>query len=67
MPRISFFHGIAITMYYSDHAPPHFHALYGGFDVQIRIDSLEPLRGRLPARQLGLVRAWALMHPRNWI
>jgi hypothetical protein len=25
MPRISEFFGIAIYMYYRDHAPPHFH------------------------------------------
>jgi len=30
MPRISMFYGIVVTMYSSDHAPPHFHARYGG-------------------------------------
>jgi hypothetical protein len=29
MPTISEFFGILILMYYSDHAPPHFHARYG--------------------------------------
>jgi len=29
-PRISFFYGIAITMYFYDHEPPHFHAQYAG-------------------------------------
>src|SRR4029077_4688113 len=28
MPRISRFYGIAIAMYYNDHAPPHFHVKY---------------------------------------
>lgn len=28
MPTISFFYGIAIRMYFRDHAPPHFHAIY---------------------------------------
>lgn len=28
MPTISIFYGIAIRMYYQDHAPPHFHAVY---------------------------------------
>ena len=28
MPRIAFFYGIGIYLYYSDHAPPHFHAIY---------------------------------------
>ncbi len=30
MPIISTFFGIVIRMYYSDHAPPHFHAEYQG-------------------------------------
>jgi len=30
MPEISRFLGIVIAMYYNDHAPPHFHARYGG-------------------------------------
>ena len=28
MPRVSEFYGIAIYPYYSDHNPPHFHAVY---------------------------------------
>jgi hypothetical protein len=28
MPTISHFYGIAIRMFYRDHAPPHFHAVY---------------------------------------
>ena len=30
MPRLSEFYGIAIYMYWQDHAPPHFHAFYAG-------------------------------------
>jgi hypothetical protein len=30
MPELSRFYGIVIQMYYDDHAPPHFHALYAG-------------------------------------
>ncbi len=29
MPEISRFLGIVITMYYSEHPPPHFHVRYG--------------------------------------
>lgn len=29
MPEISLFYGIRITMYWSDHNPPHFYAEYG--------------------------------------
>lgn len=30
MPEISLFCGIRITMFFSDHNPPHFHADYAG-------------------------------------
>jgi hypothetical protein len=48
MPRISTFYGIVVTMYHSDHAPPHFHARYGEYEAQIAIDTGEPLAGYLP-------------------
>jgi hypothetical protein len=41
MPPISEFYGIAIYMYYRDHAPPHFHAIYGEFDAEISIATTE--------------------------
>jgi hypothetical protein len=28
MPELSRFYGIVIQMYFGDHSPPHFHALY---------------------------------------
>ena len=62
MPRLSEFFGIVIAMYYRDHAPPHFHAAYGGAEAQIRIDTLEVMRGALPRRALALVVEWALLH-----
>lgn len=34
MPSISSFFGITIYMYRKDHNPPHFHALYNGYDCQ---------------------------------
>lgn len=39
MPRISTFYGIVVTMYSSDHAPPHFHARYGEHEAKIAIDT----------------------------
>ena len=62
MPRISAFFGIVISMYYEDHLPPHFHALYAGSRASIRIDTLEVLSGSLPRRALALVAEWALLH-----
>ena len=59
MPRISEFYGILIYMYYSDHAPPHFHAMYGGFEAEVLIETGMTLKGRLPRRAASLVREWA--------
>ena len=62
MPRISEFFGIAIYMYYNDHWPAHFHALYGEAEAVYNIDSLEILRGHLPRRAHALVLEWATLH-----
>ena len=62
MPEISRFYGIVIRMYFDDHYPRHFHAAYGGAEAVIDIDSLALLSGDLPARALGLVMEWALLH-----
>jgi len=62
MPRVSFFYGISIYLYYRDHAPPHFHALYSGENAEIRIDNQEVLVGHLPPRALAMVREWAAQH-----
>ena len=37
MPEISRFLGIIIRMYYRDHAPPHFHAEYGEYEITVDI------------------------------
>jgi hypothetical protein len=62
VPSISRFHGIAISMYFDDHSPPHFHARAAGNQARIRIDNLEVLTNELPRKQLGLVRTWAAIH-----
>ena len=62
MPRISEFFGISIYVYYAEHFPPHFHAIYGGDEVLVSITDLSVIRGRFPARALGLVIEWATIH-----
>jgi hypothetical protein len=62
MPRISTFYGIVIAMYYRDHHPPHFHAIYAEHEAQIVIETLEALAGELPPRALRLVQEWAELH-----
>jgi hypothetical protein len=70
MPEISRFYGIVIKMFFDDHNPPHFHALYGEYEVLININSFAVFAGNLPPRALGLVIEWATQHKeellRNW-
>jgi hypothetical protein len=70
VPRISDFYGVAIYMYYRDHEPPHFHAIYGEHEAVITIERTRVLDGGLPRRALALVRQWARLHEeelgRNW-
>lgn len=62
MPEVSRFYGIVIQIYYGDHAPPHFHAVYAGNVAKIAIDTLQIIDGSLPKRALGLVLDWASIH-----
>jgi hypothetical protein len=62
MPEISRFFGIIVRMYYNEHVPPHFHAQYGEHQVEIAVETLEVLKGKLPNRVLGLVLEWAALH-----
>ncbi len=70
MPELSRFFGIVVTMYYDDHAPPHFHVRYSGRKAVVSIQPLEVLRGKLPSRALALVNEWAALHrvelKENW-
>lgn len=70
MPTISMFRGIKIYINYSDHAPPHFHAVYGGEECCVLIDDLELLEGSFPKKQLKMLLGWAALHQEelmeNW-
>ncbi len=62
MPRISAFYGIVIAMFWDDHEPPHFHAIYGEHDAQVLIASGTVLGGSLPRRAERLVKEWTQLH-----
>jgi phosphomannomutase len=70
MPQISNFFGIIIRMFYDEHNPPHFHAQYGEYRCCIDIQTLGVIEGAIPARALGLVVEWAILHKsellENW-
>ncbi|HEY7732601.1 MAG TPA: DUF4160 domain-containing protein [Gaiellaceae bacterium] len=70
MPTISRFFGVAIAMFFDDHAPPHFHARHAQGAAKIRIDTLDVIESTLGRRQLRFVLAWAELHQdeltENW-
>lgn len=70
MPRISFFYGIIIKMYFGDHNPPHFHAEYAEFSAKIGIKDFALQEGFLPSKAMALVVEWAIIHQnelfQNW-
>ncbi len=67
MPEISRFFGISIRMYYDDHTPPHFHAIYGDSEAQISLDPIGILNGELPNRAFSMVVEWTALHQRELI
>lgn len=70
MPELCRFLGIVIQMYFNDHVPPHFHALYNDLEGMFDLTTLEMIDGDLPARVKGLVVEWASLHKEelmnNW-
>jgi hypothetical protein len=64
MPELSRFLGIVIAMYYRDHGPAHFHAIYGDFEVTVEVESGK-VNGRFPNRALAHVQEWRELHRRE--
>jgi hypothetical protein len=60
MPAISQFFGIVIQMFWREHAPPRFHALYAEHEALIGTRTLEAIGGSLPKRALSLTIEWAI-------
>ena len=70
MPEICRFYGIIIQMFFNDHNPPHFHAVYGEYKIVININD-EVVEGFMPKRALKLIFEWMEIHKsellENWI
>ena len=49
-------------MFWKDHAPPHFHALYAEYEAVVDIRTLEVMDGGLPRRAMALMLEWAQEH-----
>ena len=58
-------------MYFADHNPPHFHAIYAEHEALIRIDDGGTIRGDLPRTAARLVEQWRTLHHdellANWL
>ena len=55
------FYGTVIKMFFDDHNPPHFHALYGEYEVLIAINTFALFAGHFPPGAPGLVVEWAAL------
>lgn len=62
MPEIARFYGIIIKLFFGDHPPPHFHAIYGEHVGLFNIDDLKMIEGDLPTRAKKMIVEWAKIH-----
>ena len=62
MPEVARFYGIIIKIFFGDHPPPHFHAVYGEHLGVFSIETLELIEGDLPERARRLVTEWATLY-----
>ncbi len=62
MPEIARFYGIIIKLFFGDHPPPHFHAIYGEYNAIFNIETLEIIEGDLPNRAVKMILEWGLEH-----
>lgn len=60
MPTIKVLDSVKIDLYSRKHPPPHFHAIYAGFEVLITIQDFEIYAGKFPKPQLNKVISWAM-------
>jgi hypothetical protein len=65
MPEVARFYGISIKIFFGDHPPPHFHAVYGEFNALVSIENPEIIEGDLPSRAEKMVLEWAGRYQRE--
>jgi hypothetical protein len=69
MPELSRFLGIVIGMFAREHPPPHFHAVYGEYQITVDIQG-GVVHGDFPKRALRHVLEWLDLHQEelleNW-
>ena len=59
MPELSRFLGIVIGMFYREHGVPHFHAVYGGHEISVEVETgrIHGQRPVFPTRTRGVKSA----------
>lgn len=62
MPEITRFYGIVIKLFFGDHPPPHFHAVYGEHNALFDIQTMEMIEGDLPSRAKKMVVEWGVLY-----
>ncbi len=69
MPELCRFLGIVIGMFYREHGVPHFHAVYGEYEISVEVET-GAMHGQFPPRALNLVVEWMDLHKaellENW-
>lgn len=69
MPEVCRFLGIVIGVFHREHPPPHFHAVYGEYQITVDIQT-GVIHGDFPKRALRLVYEWLDLHKdellENW-
>ena len=61
MPELSRFLGIVIGIFSREHPPPHFHAVYGEYQITVEIKT-GVVHGEFPKRALRHVLEWLELH-----
>jgi Domain of unknown function (DUF4160) len=56
------FYGIIIRIYYRDHPPAHFHAIYREHEALVEIEAGRIYRGELPRTAGEFVNQWRELH-----
>jgi hypothetical protein len=62
VPVISQFYGILIRMFFNDHQPAHFHAVYAEYELLVGISPIIVLDGQAPNRVRSMVLEWTALH-----
>jgi hypothetical protein len=62
MPEITRFYRIIIKLFFADHPPPNFQAIYGDYNALFNLETLEIIEGDLPNRATKMVVEWATIY-----